>query len=581
MKKLCLFFLVFTIIGGCGSLPKELALKDYSHKADKNGWHYFRNGKFKGSTKNGLPSGKGKYVYKNGVEYTGDFKDGNIDGSGSMIIPTVGKLDGKFSKGMFVEGEIFYENGDYYNGYMAKGKKQGIGYFFTKKYSYYGEFNNDYLHGEGSITYLETNLNQSGTFQNGKLHGDVIEYNLTSKEAKYDYFENGTSQLTKKLTTEAKVIVDKQQSLEIASINKKVNEANTEINQLEEKLTKMLSGETNFDEAIGPNEVKIGSQIWMNKNLDTDTFQNGDLIPHHKTYADWCSSKEESAWCYYNNDKSLGIKVGKLYNGYAVMDKRGLCPTGWHVPSLDEWRVLIGFLNYNYDALKSSELWKRQYWMDDSNWHNELKYFDNSSGFTGLPGGSVGYCANDGTYFQLFSQYGRWWSSTPNSKLKSSDGEVWHIHSLQLLNYSSEGPDVLTGDRRYSHSNGIESETIDDGLSVRCLKNTAEAKTAVDNYKQKVEEERRKEEAIRKIKQEKSIKTLQFSTLKLEQEKIVTSQNQSYDSRVTKKVQEKKLELYEEARKKVVKMKTWCDENPNHCKCKVLQNPKPGSVRCA
>jgi hypothetical protein len=38
-------------------------------------------------------------------------------------------------------------------------------------------------------------------------------------------------------------------------------------------------------------EVKIGDQIWMSKNLDVDTFRNGDPIPHAETDA----AREEAA----------------------------------------------------------------------------------------------------------------------------------------------------------------------------------------------------------------------------------------------------------------------------------------------
>ena len=30
-------------------------------------------------------------------------------------------------------------------------------------------------------------------------------------------------------------------------------------------------------------------------------------------------------------------EYGRLYNWYAVDDARGLCPSGWHVPTDGEW----------------------------------------------------------------------------------------------------------------------------------------------------------------------------------------------------------------------------------------------------
>jgi hypothetical protein len=40
----------------------------------------------------------------------------------------------------------------------------------------------------------------------------------------------------------------------------------------------------------------------------------------------------------------MGAIYGKLYNWYAVNDPRGLAPTGWHVPSDDEWTILTNYL---------------------------------------------------------------------------------------------------------------------------------------------------------------------------------------------------------------------------------------------
>jgi hypothetical protein len=92
--------------------------------------------------------------------------------------------------------------------------------------------------------------------------------------------------------------------------------------------------------------VKIGDQVWMSKNLDVNTFRNGDVIPEVKTNEDWynASISKKPAWCYYNNDPSNGEKFGKLYNWYAINDSRGLAPIGWHIPSRSDWETLIDYL---------------------------------------------------------------------------------------------------------------------------------------------------------------------------------------------------------------------------------------------
>ena len=92
--------------------------------------------------------------------------------------------------------------------------------------------------------------------------------------------------------------------------------------------------------------IKIGSQVWTNENLNIDHFRNGDIIPEAKTAEEWINAgkNKQAAWCYYDNDPTNSHKYGKLYNWYAVKDTRGLAPEGWHVPSKDDWIVLLKFI---------------------------------------------------------------------------------------------------------------------------------------------------------------------------------------------------------------------------------------------
>ena len=92
--------------------------------------------------------------------------------------------------------------------------------------------------------------------------------------------------------------------------------------------------------------VTIGKQVWMTENLNVDKFRNGDPIPWAKTEAEWQIANENNqpAWCYYKNSKKNQKQYGKLYNGYALIDERGLAPHGWHIPSCEEWDQLITYI---------------------------------------------------------------------------------------------------------------------------------------------------------------------------------------------------------------------------------------------
>ncbi len=104
--------------------------------------------------------------------------------------------------------------------------------------------------------------------------------------------------------------------------------------------------------------VTIGTQIWSGKNLDVTTFRNGDSIPEAKTPAQWekAGNNKQPAWCYYQNKPENGTKFGKLYNLFAVVDQRGLAPSGWHVPSKEEWCLFEDYVRNKPDLLLENNL---------------------------------------------------------------------------------------------------------------------------------------------------------------------------------------------------------------------------------
>jgi len=89
--------------------------------------------------------------------------------------------------------------------------------------------------------------------------------------------------------------------------------------------------------------VVIGTQTWMSENLNVSTFRNGDPIPQAKSELEWenAGKNKQPAWCYYDNDPKNGAKYGKLYNWYAVVDTRNVCPVGWRIPNLNDIENLL------------------------------------------------------------------------------------------------------------------------------------------------------------------------------------------------------------------------------------------------
>ncbi|MFM8513187.1 MAG: FISUMP domain-containing protein, partial [Bacteroidota bacterium] len=128
--------------------------------------------------------------------------------------------------------------------------------------------------------------------------------------------------------------------------------------------------------------VQIGNQCWTQSNLKVSTYRNGDNIPTALSNFQW-DSTTSGANAIYNNDPVNDGLYGKLYNWYAVDDSRGLCPTGWHVPSDGEWTTLTDFLggiSVPGGAMKSTSTLPMV-----GGWNPPNTGATNTSGFTGLP----------------------------------------------------------------------------------------------------------------------------------------------------------------------------------------------------
>lgn len=186
---------------------------------------------------------------------------------------------------------------------------------------------------------------------------------------------------------------------------------------------------------IMANEVQIGTQIWMTKNLNVSRYRNGNPIPQVNNPLQWYNLRS-GAWCYYAYLTSVGIKYGKLYNWYAVNDPRGLAPTGYHVPTDAEWSLLTDYLggeNMAGAQLKSI-----------TGWEDYPTFVNNATGFTALPGGHCLWAQQFGS----IGTNGFWWSSTGHD-----DVDGW----IRILFF-----DQIRIERGYLPKTS--------GFSVRCVK---------------------------------------------------------------------------------------------------------------
>lgn len=145
--------------------------------------------------------------------------------------------------------------------------------------------------------------------------------------------------------------------------------------------------------------IVIGTQRWMADNLRVAHFRNGDPIPEAATEEVWNDAwvVGTPAWVYYGNDPSNGEAYGKLYNDFAVVDPRGLCPAGWHVSTDAEWKTLETHLGMPQDEIDEDEMYrgsvagpiKSRRTVPDPHprWDLPNRGATNRTGFSALPNG--------------------------------------------------------------------------------------------------------------------------------------------------------------------------------------------------
>jgi len=166
--------------------------------------------------------------------------------------------------------------------------------------------------------------------------------------------------------------------------------------------------------------VPIGNQCWQKSNLN--------VVPSTGTYK-----------CY-EDDPANCDKYGKLYDWEAAMS---VCPSGFHLPTKEEWETLKPYIESDKSCFDCSakHLKATSGWLDNGNGLD-------SYGFSALPGGLRSY-----SRFLSLGTYGYWWSATT----ATADGTMAHNMNMR----SSE----------VSNFNGVSFSDKSNYLSVRCLQN--------------------------------------------------------------------------------------------------------------
>lgn len=184
--------------------------------------------------------------------------------------------------------------------------------------------------------------------------------------------------------------------------------------------------------------IAIGTQLWMAENLKTAHYSNGDTLSVANDFASWNNSLYGICHWYNLDSATNNCPYGRLYNWYAATDFRNVCPTGWHVPTDNEWTILINYLGGDTTAGIKMKSVGNQFWDPPS-------VSNNSSGFSALPSGLT-----NGMFLDI-RRTAAWWTATPYSST--------HGLGRSLYWYTN------VGDQFYDDMNH--------GYAIRCLKNAS------------------------------------------------------------------------------------------------------------
>jgi uncharacterized protein (TIGR02145 family) len=162
--------------------------------------------------------------------------------------------------------------------------------------------------------------------------------------------------------------------------------------------------------------VKIGNQHWMAEDLYTHHYSNGDEITFLNGETEWRT--------HHATKKPTGaLHKGYFYNWFAVNDKRGLCPVGWRIPTMEDYAELLDFLGGEKVAgkkMKNEDGWNDFEDFDKETGESKGQILSgngtNESGFSALPDGRI----NSKGKFEVFDfDHSCYWTSTEWNKLFS------------------------------------------------------------------------------------------------------------------------------------------------------------------
>ncbi len=350
-----------------------------------------KNGSWlKGSWKNNLYTGNGKLDFKNNFLYEGDWENGLINGKGQINKKDEWVFTGNFEKNEVVgSGELRYYIGNTYTGNF-----QGV---FQKSQIDLSIPNNEKLK-----IMSQTNLVREGVLKDNEFSG--------FGEIKIDNNAIYKGSMTMTLIADR---IDEKAYMDLFEFKEII---------IQQPVNDLIDSR----DGSKYKTVLVGSQLWMAENLRYESTNSEQYI--------------------YDDFYSNYIVFGYLYDFNAACS---VCPSGWRLPSNDDWLSLASFLGEN---------WKSKLMKDEGAWPN-TDIATNNIGFSVEPAGQRD---NLGAYLNL-GKGAYFWSSTPVNQNFAFAREF----GKSAGNYAS-------------HEFGTNKKMA---FSVRCMKNTTPNKTVIPAIK--------------------------------------------------------------------------------------------------
>jgi len=180
--------------------------------------------------------------------------------------------------------------------------------------------------------------------------------------------------------------------------------------------------------------AKIGKQVWMAENLDYYVkgsecyrYQESNCGKYGRLY-DWITAMALPDSCY---NKRCSSQISAKH--------KGICPDGWHIPSAEDWNILMKFVNpdcrddnHCKDAgakLKATSGW---------NIVSGVPQGTDDYGFSALPSGRGTFHDDFYVGFPDVGDFGFWWSSSEWGSWDASERSMRSDEATVGWNHSSK-----------------------------------------------------------------------------------------------------------------------------------------------